>query len=159
MGANWRIVLYGSMLAMMMTVSFYFVTVYTPTSGTGSSTSIPGRHACHLLRGDPQSRVAAQQWSAVRRIGRRPILITTTVLTLVTAYPVLSWLVAAPSFGRLMAAELWLSAVYAFFNGAFIVYLTEIMPASVRTAGFSWHTLSPWPLRHIHSCDRHVPYS
>ena len=54
-----------------------------------------------------------------------------------TAYPALSWLVASPSFGRLLVVELWLAAVYSGYNGAMIVYLTEIVPVHVRTAGFS----------------------
>ena len=33
--------------------------------------------------------------------------------------------------------ELWLSFVYGGYNGAMIVYLTEIMPARVRATGFS----------------------
>jgi len=47
------------------------------------------------------------------------------------------WLVAVPSFGRLLGVELWLSFLYAWYNGAMIVALTEIMPAEVRTTGFS----------------------
>ena len=49
----------------------------------------------------------------------------------------MSWLVAAPSFGRLLTVELLLAAIYATYNGAFIVYLTEAIPAHVRTVGFS----------------------
>ncbi len=59
------------------------------------------------------------------------------MLALLTAYPVLSWLVNAPSFGRLMAVELWFSFLFASYNGAMGVFLTEIMPAEARTAGFS----------------------
>jgi hypothetical protein len=59
------------------------------------------------------------------------------VLALLTAYPALSWLVNAASFSRLMAVELWFSFLFASYNGAMIVFLTEIMPANVRTAGFS----------------------
>jgi MFS transporter, MHS family, citrate/tricarballylate:H+ symporter len=33
--------------------------------------------------------------------------------------------------------ELWLSFVYASYNGAMVVALTEIMPIDVRTSGFS----------------------
>ena len=33
--------------------------------------------------------------------------------------------------------ELWLSFVYGSYNGAMIVYLTEIMPPEVRASGFS----------------------
>jgi MHS family citrate/tricarballylate:H+ symporter-like MFS transporter len=55
----------------------------------------------------------------------------------VTAYPALSWLVGAPSFARLLAVELWFSFIYASYNGAMVVALTEIVPLHVRTAGFS----------------------
>jgi hypothetical protein len=40
-------------------------------------------------------------------------------------------------FARLLAVELWLSFVYGGYNGAMLVYLTEIMPAHVRASGFS----------------------
>jgi MHS family citrate/tricarballylate:H+ symporter-like MFS transporter len=55
----------------------------------------------------------------------------------VTAYPALAWLVASPSFARLLAVELWLSFIYGSYNGAMVVALTEIVPLKVRTAGFS----------------------
>ena len=47
------------------------------------------------------------------------------------------WLVDAPSFTRLLAAELWISFIYGGYNGTLVVYLVEIMPAAARTAGFS----------------------
>ena len=49
----------------------------------------------------------------------------------------MAWLVEAPSFARLLGVELWLSFVYASYNGAMIVFLTELMPLEVRTVGFS----------------------
>ena len=54
-----------------------------------------------------------------------------------TAYPAMIWLVHAPTFGKLLAVELWLSFLYGSYNGAMVVFLTEIMPVEVRTAGFS----------------------
>ncbi|HZF86700.1 MAG TPA: MFS transporter, partial [Burkholderiaceae bacterium] len=54
-----------------------------------------------------------------------------------TAYPAMKWLVAAPSFAHMLEVELWLSFLYASYNGAMVVALTEVMPVSVRTAGFS----------------------
>ncbi len=56
---------------------------------------------------------------------------------MLTAYPAIAWLAAAPSFSRLLATALWLSFLYASYNGAMVVFLTEMMPAQVRTAGFS----------------------
>jgi hypothetical protein len=42
-----------------------------------------------------------------------------------------------PSFERLLAAALWLSMIFGSYNGAMVVFLTEIMPADVRVSGFS----------------------
>ena len=71
------------------------------------------------------------------KIGRRPLLLACTIAMLVSAYPVMLWLVQEPSFARLLTVELWLSFLYAGYNGAMVVFLTELMPAEVRTAGFS----------------------
>jgi MFS family permease len=71
------------------------------------------------------------------RAGRRPLLVIFTTLMFVTAYPVMLWLVAAPSFSRLLAVELWFSFIFGSYNGAMVVFLTEIMPISVRTTGFA----------------------
>jgi MFS family permease len=70
-------------------------------------------------------------------IGRRPLLLLFSILALVTAYPTLYWLAAQPSFLRLLGVELWLSVIFGGYNGAMVVFLTEIMPVHVRTAGFS----------------------
>jgi MHS family citrate/tricarballylate:H+ symporter-like MFS transporter len=71
------------------------------------------------------------------RIGRRPILLATTALAIVTAYPALSWLVSAPNFQRMLIVLLWFSFLFGMYNGAMVAALTEVMPASVRVAGFS----------------------
>lgn len=49
----------------------------------------------------------------------------------------MSWLVVNPSFIKLLAVQLWFSLFFAFYNGAMIPYLAEIMPSEVRTAAFS----------------------
>ncbi len=36
----------------------------------------------------------------------------------------------------MLTVELWLSFLYASYNGAMVVALTEVMPVEVRTAGF-----------------------
>jgi hypothetical protein len=64
-------------------------------------------------------------------------LIGCTLTALATAYPALLWLVSAPSFARLLGVELWLSVLYAGYNGAMAVFLTEIMPPEMRISGFS----------------------
>jgi MFS family permease len=75
--------------------------------------------------------------AASDRIGRRPLLIACTALMILSAYPAMRWLTAGPSFARLLGVELWLSALYASYNGAMVVFLTEIAPAQIRASGFS----------------------
>jgi MFS family permease len=70
-------------------------------------------------------------------VGRRPLLTVCSLLALFSAYPILLWLVADPTFGRLLSVALWFSMIFGSYNGAMVVYLTEIMPAKVRASGFS----------------------
>ena len=83
------------LLVVMTTVSFYCITVYTPTFG---------KRVLKLSETDSLIvtfcvGVSNFFWLPVMgalsdRIGRQPILLAFTALTLLTAYPALSWLVA-----------------------------------------------------------------
>ena len=138
LASNWALVVIGTLMVTMTTVSFYMITAYTPTFGSA---------VLHLTSGDSlivTLCVGASNllWLPVMgalsdRIGRRPLLIACTLLMIVTAYPAMLWLVDGPTFWKLMAVELWLSFLYGSYNGAMVVFLTEIMPVEVRTAGFS----------------------
>jgi len=135
---NWRLVLAGAMLVTMTTVSFYLITAYAPTFG--AETLRLGR--VESLTATLCVGVSNFAWLPVMgalsdRVGRRPVLLAAAGLALVTAYPAMAWLVSAPSFVRLLAVELWLSLLYAGYNGAMVVYLIELMPAEVRASGFS----------------------
>ncbi|MHA7680094.1 tricarballylate/proton symporter TcuC [Cupriavidus sp. PET2-C1] len=135
---NWRIIVAGCMMVVMTTVSFYMITAYTPTFGK------------NVLKLDDVDNLIVTMcvglsnfiWLPLMgalsdRVGRKPLLVIFTILTLLTAYPAVSWLVAEPSFSRLLMVELWLSFLYGSYNGAMVVTLTEVMPPAVRTAGFS----------------------
>ena len=138
LAANWALVLGGMAMVVMTTVSFYLITVYTPTFG---------RRELRFSESDAllvTMAIAASNfiWLPISgalsdRIGRKPILVAFTLLALLTAYPALAWLVREPSFKRMLTVELWLSLIYAWYNGAMVVALTEVVPATVRTAGFS----------------------
>jgi MFS family permease len=122
----------------MTTVSFYLITAYTPTFGS-SVLKLANRDSLIVTLCVGASNLF---WLPVMgalsdRTGRRPLLLVFTILALVTAYPVMLWLVRAPSFARLLAVELWLSFLFGSYNGAMVVFLTEIMPVNVRTVGFS----------------------
>jgi MFS family permease len=138
LAANWSVVILGMMIIMMTTVTFYVITVYAPTYG---------RVVLHLadidtlivtlLVGFSNFLLLPVGGALSDRIGRSPVIIACTALCLLTAYPGLSWLVAAPSFSRLLTVQLWFSLLFGIYNGAAVVYLTEIIPTQVRTAGFS----------------------
>jgi MFS family permease len=135
---NWRLVGLGMMLSTMTTVCFYMITAYTPTFGSTVLHLANARVQFVILCVAISNFIWLPVMGALSdRIGRQPILVAVTTLTLVTAYPALSWLVSSPSIGRLLAVELWLSCMFGSYNGAMVVYLTEIMPAEVRTSGFS----------------------
>ncbi len=138
LAANWRVVVIGTMLITMTTVSFYLITAYTPTYGsTVLHLAMVDNLIVTLCVGASNLFWLPVMGALSDRIGRRPLLIACTVMALASAYPAMSWLVGAPSFSRLLTVELWLSFVYGSYNGAMIVFLTEIMPAKVRTTGFS----------------------
>lgn len=136
--ANWRIVILGMMMAVLTTTTFYFVTVYTPTFGkTVLKLSTPDALIVTLLVA-----VANFIWNPVGgalsdRIGRKPVLLTIACLSLVTAYPALHWLIAAPTFGKMLAVEMMFSFYFGVYSGTMLGALVEVVPAHVRTTCFS----------------------
>jgi MHS family citrate/tricarballylate:H+ symporter-like MFS transporter len=138
MAQNWRIVLLGMMLVVMTTVSFYAITVYTPTFGkTVLKLTTTDSLIVTFCVGLSNFFWLPVMGALSDRIGRKPILLLFSGLTLLTAYPALAWLVGAPTFPNMLMVLLWLSFLYGSYNGAMVVALTEIVPADVRTAGFS----------------------
>jgi MFS family permease len=136
--SNWRIVVTGVAMVVMTSVSFYTITAYTPTFGkdilklTQSDSLL-----VTLMVGLSNLFWLPVMGSLSDRLGRRPLLIAFATTAILTAYPAMTWLVSEPTFAKLLIVELWLSFIYASYNGAMVVHLTEIVPAEVRTAGFS----------------------
>jgi MFS transporter, MHS family, citrate/tricarballylate:H+ symporter len=135
---NLHIVLFGMLLVVLTTVMFYFITVYTPTFG---------KNVLHLSEIESLAvtlcvAVTNFIWLPVGgamsdRAGRKAVLLTISVLAIVTTYPLLSWLVAEPSFNRLLVVDLVFSFYFGIYNGAMVVALSELVPAQVRASGFS----------------------
>ena len=133
-----RLIVTGVAMVLMTTVSFYTITAYTPTFG---------KEILRLAQSDALLvtlcvGLSNLFWLPIMgavsdRIGRRPVLIAFAATAVLTAYPAMAWLAVAPSFSKLLIVELWFSFMYAGYNGAMVVYLTEIVPVAVRTAGFS----------------------
>jgi MFS family permease len=138
LAANARLIVVSTMLVTMTTVTFQTITTYTPTFGS-AVLKLTHLHSLMVTLGVGVSNLI---WLPVMgalsdRVGRRPLLIASTVLMLGSAYPVMRSLVDAPSFSKLLAVELWFSFLFASYNGAMVVFLTELMPIDFKTAGFS----------------------
>ena len=54
-----------------------------------------------------------------------------------TAYPALHWLMAAPTFGKMLAVEMMFSFYFGVYSGTMLGALVEIVPEHVRTTCFS----------------------
>jgi MFS family permease len=138
LASHWRIVSRGMLLVTTSTVSFYMITAYTPTFG-GTVLHLATREnlLVTLCVGISNFFWIPVMGAFSDRVGRKPLLYTFVILSLLTSYPALAWLVREPSFGRLLGVELWLSFIYGSYNGAMIVFLAELIPEIIRTTGFS----------------------
>ena len=136
---NWRVVLIGMMMVIMTTTTFYLITAYTPTFVQKVLKLTAEQSLLVTLCVGVSNFIWLPIGGTVSdRIGRRPLLFFCTLATLVSAYPLMVWLVGAPSMPRLLTVELWLSAMFGIYNGAMIPFLTEIIPFRIRTIGFSF---------------------
>jgi MHS family citrate/tricarballylate:H+ symporter-like MFS transporter len=136
--ANWKIIVLGMMVAVLTTTTFYFVTVYTPTFGR-TVLKLTSRDALLVTL---LVAVTNFIWNPVGgalsdRIGRKPVLLAISALSLVTAYPALHWLVAAPTFGKLLAVQMMFSFYFGVYSGTMLGALVEVVPTHVRTTCFS----------------------
>lgn len=135
---NISTIILGMFFVTMTTVNFYFVTSYTPTFAN---------NVLHLTKLDSFLTVCIVGisnfcWLFVGaavsdKIGRKPVLIFTTLLSIFTPYFALNWLASDISFNHLVMVLCYLSFIYGVYNGAMVVALTEVMPRSVRVLGFS----------------------
>ncbi len=135
---NWRVVLIGMMMSIFTTTAFYLITAYTPTFGKEALKLDALEAMLVTLCVGASNFVWLPVGGALSdRYGRRKFLYAVPVLAIVTVYPVMQWLVAAPTFGKLLATGLWISMMFGLYNGAMIPRLAEIVEPRVRTAAFA----------------------
>ncbi|UPG89888.1 MFS transporter [Luteibacter aegosomaticola] len=135
---NWKIVLNAVLLVTLTSVMFYLITAYTPTYGKEVlNLTARDAFAVTVCVGISNFIFVPLMGALSDKIGRVRTLTIFSIAVAVTAYPAMAWLVADPSFGRMLAVLLWLSFLYGGYQGVMVVSLTEMMPAHVRASGFS----------------------
>ena len=138
LAGSWQAVLAGMILTVLTTTAFYLITAYTPTYGREVLKLSPTESMLTTLAVG----VSNFFWLPIGgmlsdRFGRKPLLLAVPIVTILTVYPVMSWLVASPSFGKLVATEIWTSTLFGLYNGAMIPRLAEIVPARLRITAFA----------------------
>src|SRR6266481_4392590 len=117
LAADWRIVVAGTLLVVMTTVSFYTITVYTPTFGSKVlKLSTDDGLLITLCVGLSNLFWLPISGALSDRLGRRVLLLAFTLLAIVTVYPAMTWLVQEPRFSRMLIVELWLSFLFGGYN-------------------------------------------
>lgn len=128
----------GMLLVVLTTVCFYLTTVYTPTYGTDVLQLTPRESLLVTVVVGASNMLWLPVMGALSdRIGRRPQLFVGALLVLLTSRPALNQLTAHPTLITMLLVECWLSFLFATYNGALVVALFELMPADIRTTGFS----------------------
>jgi len=138
LGTNWKIILWSTMLVTLTSIMFYLITAYTPTFGRAVLGLKPidtfWVTICVALVTFTMIPVMA---AVSDRVGRKPMLMGSSLVIALVAYPAMNWLVSAPSFASLMIVEVGFAFLYATYQASLVVTLTEIIPANVRGTGFS----------------------
>jgi MFS family permease len=135
---GWRIILWSTMLVSLTSIMFYLITAYTPTFGRAELGLKPIDTFYVTTCVAITTFIMIPTMAALSdRTGRRPLLIGASLTIAIVAYPAMTWLVAAPSFMSLLMVEVGFAFLYAAYQAALVVTLTEIIPAKVRGTGFS----------------------
>lgn len=135
---SWRIIFWSMLLVSLTSIMFYLITAYTPTFGSAEL----GLKAIDTFY--VTTCVALVTFTMIPvmaaisdRVGRRPMLIASSLIIAIVAYPAMTWLVAKPSFMGLLIVEVGFALLYAAYQASLVVTLTEIIPSNVRGTGFS----------------------
>jgi MFS transporter, MHS family, citrate/tricarballylate:H+ symporter len=137
LGEHWQIVAVGVMFTILNTTMFYFVNTYTALYGKLLMLPPLSNFTVALTVGTLSFVLLPVAGAISDRVGRWPLLVAAPVLVAATAYPAMSWLVAAPDFARLLIVQAWLAILYAMYAGTLVPFVAEFMPAKVRSSGYA----------------------
>ncbi|MDR5753293.1 MULTISPECIES: MFS transporter [unclassified Caballeronia] len=135
---HWMQVAAGFGLTVFGTIGTYIFLLYLPTHAT---------RVLHmpLTDGLVSSTVGALVYlvccpvfgTLSDRIGRKKLMLTALILSIITAYPIFAVLTAHPSLPMLIACQALLMLYLGIFQGCYPAFIAELLPSSVRSTGIS----------------------
>ncbi len=120
------------------TISFYVILVYIPTFAR-SQLQLPLDQAFLAQAIGLACEVALIPICGALsdRIGRKPVMIASLLLSLVVTYPLFVWVSSSPSFSRLLVMQVVLCSVFGIGNGPVSTALGEQFPTRVRSTALA----------------------
>jgi MFS transporter, MHS family, proline/betaine transporter len=120
------------------TISFYVILVYIPTFAR-SQLQLPLDQAFLAQAIGLACEVALIPICGALsdRIGRKPVMIASLLLSLVVPYPLFMWVSSSPSFSRLLVMQVVLCSVFGIGNGPVSTALGEQFPTRVRSTALA----------------------
>jgi len=138
---NWQFFLAGMFMVVLGSGIFYFVLTYMPIYSSDSlrlSTAEALRSAIYV---SIYCVVMIPIFAKVSdKVGRYPMLLVSSILVAITAYPVLRVLTISPSYGRLVFVQFWYATLYTAYVSSAFVALSELIPAELRATGYGLST-------------------
>ena len=125
-------------LTVFGTVSFYGLLVYMPTFAHKTlKLSLADAFLAQSIAIAGMAVLIPLSGRLSDSVGRKPILIGATLLMLVVLYPLVLWLVSAPSFANLLITQIILCACIGIYFGPISAVIAEQFPAGVRSTGLA----------------------
>ncbi len=133
-----RLLLCGFGMVIYATVAAYVLVLFLPTYAS---------RQFHLPQSDALAASAAMSALLIAlcvvagiisdRIGRKPLLLFSSIGTLITVYPLFSFFAAAPSLTRLLIVEAVFSIFIAAFTGPGPALMAELFPTRIRNTALA----------------------
>jgi len=138
---NWQFVLAGMFMVVLGSSIFYFILTYMPIFSSDHLHLATNVSLVSTIYVSAYCVIAIPLFAIVSdRVGRRPMLLTSAALVVITAYPFLKVLTISPSFWTLMLVQFWYATLYAMYVSSAFVALSELIPAELRATGYGLST-------------------
>ena len=125
-------------LTVFGTVSFYGILVYMPTfAHRNLNLSLPQAFLAQAVAVAVMTLLIPCAGWLSDRLGRKPILMGSIAFIMVVIFPLLTWVLAHPSFSGFLLSQLILCAAIGLYFGPISAVVAEQFPAAVRSTGLA----------------------